>query len=146
MYGARPLRRYIAHEVETRIARALLRGAVPDGATIRLDLGEGGELVVSHEAPAGRRHDRRWRLQRRTVVTCPHCGKRNRVPSVADGVPRCGNCRHPLPWIAEAGDDDFAAVAERAPIPCWWISGRPGAVRAAWSAPRWNSWPPNGPA
>jgi thioredoxin 2 len=54
---------------------------------------------------------------RRTVITCPHCGKRNRVPSVADGVPRCGNCHHTLPWIAEAGDDDFAAVAERASIP-----------------------------
>ena len=54
---------------------------------------------------------------RRTVVTCPHCGKRNRVPSVADGVPRCGNCHHSLPWIAEAGDDDFATVAERASIP-----------------------------
>ena len=53
----------------------------------------------------------------RTVVTCPHCGKRNRVPSVADGVPRCGNCHNSLPWIAEAGDDDFAAVAERASIP-----------------------------
>jgi len=54
---------------------------------------------------------------RRTVVTCPHCGRRNRVPSVADGVPRCGNCHNSLPWIAEAGDDDFAAVAERASIP-----------------------------
>jgi thioredoxin 2 len=54
---------------------------------------------------------------RRTVVTCLHCGKRNRVPSVADGVPRCGNCHHSLPWIAEAGDDDFAAVTERATIP-----------------------------
>jgi ATP-dependent Clp protease ATP-binding subunit ClpB len=53
VYGARPLRRYIAHEVETRIARALLRDAVPDGATIHLDLGEGGELVVSHEVPTG---------------------------------------------------------------------------------------------
>ena len=54
---------------------------------------------------------------RRTVVTCVHCGRRNRVPSVADGFPRCGNCRHSLPWIAEAADDDFAAVAERASIP-----------------------------
>ena len=54
---------------------------------------------------------------RRTVVTCPHCGRRNRVPSVADGVPRCGNCHNSLPWIAEAGDDDFVAVAERASIP-----------------------------
>ena len=56
-------------------------------------------------------------VARRTVVTCPHCGKRNRVPSVADGVPRCGNCHNSLPWIAEAGDDDFAAIAERASIP-----------------------------
>ena len=32
VYGARPLRRFIAREVETRIARALLRDAVPDGA------------------------------------------------------------------------------------------------------------------
>jgi ATP-dependent Clp protease ATP-binding subunit ClpB len=39
--------------VETRIARALLREAVPDSATVRLDLGEAGELVVSHEVPAG---------------------------------------------------------------------------------------------
>ena len=56
-------------------------------------------------------------VARWTVVTCPHCGKRNRVPSVADGVPRCGNCHNSLPWIAEAGDDDFAAIAERASIP-----------------------------
>ena len=32
VYGARPLRRFIAHEVETRIGRALLAGDVPDGA------------------------------------------------------------------------------------------------------------------
>ena len=28
VYGARPLRRFISHEVETRIGRALLRGDV----------------------------------------------------------------------------------------------------------------------
>jgi thioredoxin 2 len=32
-------------------------------------------------------------------------------------VPRCGNCHQNLPWIADAGDDDFAEVAERAPVP-----------------------------
>ena len=31
VYGARPLRRYIAHDVETRIARALLAGELADG-------------------------------------------------------------------------------------------------------------------
>jgi thioredoxin 2 len=52
-----------------------------------------------------------------TVVTCPNCGTRNRVPAVADGTPTCGNCHAPLPWIAEAGDADFGEVAERAPLP-----------------------------
>lgn len=50
-------------------------------------------------------------------VTCPHCGKRNRVPAVGDGVPRCGNCHQNLPWIADAGDDDFTEVAERSSVP-----------------------------
>jgi ATP-dependent Clp protease ATP-binding subunit ClpB len=45
VYGARPLRRYIQREVETRIGRALLAGEVRDGATIAIDA-EGDELVV----------------------------------------------------------------------------------------------------
>ena len=36
VYGARPLRRFIAREVETRIGRALLAGDVRDGAVIRV--------------------------------------------------------------------------------------------------------------
>jgi thioredoxin 2 len=51
------------------------------------------------------------------VVECPNCGRKNRVPAAADGIPRCGNCHNPLPWVAEAGDDDFGDVAERANIP-----------------------------
>ena len=50
VYGARPLRRFIAHEVETRIGRALLGGEVQDGATIRVDAA-GGELLVTYENP-----------------------------------------------------------------------------------------------
>ena len=51
IYGARPLRRYIAREVETPIGRALIAGDARDGAVIRI--GEaGGELVVSYENPA----------------------------------------------------------------------------------------------
>jgi ATP-dependent Clp protease ATP-binding subunit ClpB len=49
IYGARPLRRYISHEVETRIGRALLSGAVLEGATIRVDAAD-GELVVNYVA------------------------------------------------------------------------------------------------
>jgi thioredoxin 2 len=39
------------------------------------------------------------------------------VPAVASGVPHCGNCHKPLPWIVDAGDDTFAEVAERASVP-----------------------------
>jgi thioredoxin 2 len=51
------------------------------------------------------------------VIQCPHCGKKNRVPAAADGVPRCGNCHQPLPWVAEASDDDFADVVEKSSVP-----------------------------
>jgi ATP-dependent Clp protease ATP-binding subunit ClpB len=49
VYGARPLRRYIAHEVETRIGRALLGGDVASGGTVRVDV-DSGELTVVFEA------------------------------------------------------------------------------------------------
>ncbi len=49
-FGARPLRRFIAREVETRIGRALLAGDILDGAVIRVELRE-DELAVSHENP-----------------------------------------------------------------------------------------------
>jgi ATP-dependent Clp protease ATP-binding subunit ClpB len=45
VYGARPLRRFIQHEVETRIARTLLSGQIHDGATISLDA-DGDELKI----------------------------------------------------------------------------------------------------
>jgi ATP-dependent Clp protease ATP-binding subunit ClpB len=45
-YGARPLRRFIAREVETRVGRALLRNDVPDGGVISVEV-LNGELVVS---------------------------------------------------------------------------------------------------
>ena len=51
------------------------------------------------------------------LMRCPHCGRRNRVPAVASGTPRCGNCHRPLPWIVDAGDDDFPSVAEAASVP-----------------------------
>ncbi|GAC51062.1 ATP-dependent chaperone ClpB [Gordonia sp. w5E2] len=51
VYGARPLRRYIAHEVETRIGRALLRGEIEPGGTISVTV-DGGELAVAYTEPA----------------------------------------------------------------------------------------------
>ena len=51
VYGARPLRRYIAHEVETKIGRALLRGEIEPGGTIAVTV-DGGELAVAYAEPA----------------------------------------------------------------------------------------------
>ena len=51
VYGARPLRRFIAREVETRIGRALLAGDIKDGATVRVELGA-GQLAVSYRNPS----------------------------------------------------------------------------------------------
>jgi ATP-dependent Clp protease ATP-binding subunit ClpB len=48
VYGARPLRRFISREVETRLGRALLSGDVQDGSTVRIDV-RAGELVVTFE-------------------------------------------------------------------------------------------------
>src|ERR1700724_2682062 len=51
------------------------------------------------------------------LVRCRNCGRRNRVPAAAAGIPRCGNCHQPLPWIADADDNTFAEVAKAASVP-----------------------------
>ncbi len=53
----------------------------------------------------------------KTVVVCPNCGRKNRVPAAARGKPQCSNCHHPLPWIVEADDSTFADAADQATIP-----------------------------
>ena len=50
VFGARPLKRFIQHHLETRIARALIAGDIADGDTITVDL-ENGDLRVRHQAP-----------------------------------------------------------------------------------------------
>ncbi|WIX98119.1 ATP-dependent chaperone ClpB [Amycolatopsis mongoliensis] len=53
VYGARPLRRYISHEVETKIGRTLLRGDPTEGLVITVDAKD-GELVVTYNGGEGR--------------------------------------------------------------------------------------------
>ncbi|WP_358552265.1 ATP-dependent chaperone ClpB [Nonomuraea sp. NPDC049750] len=48
VYGARPLRRFIAREVETRIGRALLSGDIPEGSTVTVDVDKGEPTVTFH--------------------------------------------------------------------------------------------------
>jgi ATP-dependent Clp protease ATP-binding subunit ClpB len=50
VYGARPLRRFISREVETRIGRALLSGDIRDSATITIDA-TNNELHVNYQNP-----------------------------------------------------------------------------------------------
>lgn len=51
------------------------------------------------------------------TVRCETCERLNRVPAAAQGKPRCGNCKAFLPWIVDAGDDDFAQIAAQATVP-----------------------------
>ncbi len=51
VYGARPLRRFIQREVETRIARALIAGEIDDASTVTLDVA-GDELQVRWDEEA----------------------------------------------------------------------------------------------
>jgi thioredoxin 2 len=39
------------------------------------------------------------------------------VPAAAGGIPRCGVCHSPLPWIVDADDGSFAEVVDAAALP-----------------------------
>ena len=56
VYGARPLRRFIQREVETRIGRALISGEIRDGAVITVDA-QDDQLVVRWTQPDGEAAD-----------------------------------------------------------------------------------------
>jgi ATP-dependent Clp protease ATP-binding subunit ClpB len=51
VYGARPLRRYLQHQLETRLGRELIAGDIRDGASITIDAGEEGLMIV-HRNPS----------------------------------------------------------------------------------------------
>ena len=50
VFGARPLKRYLQRELETKIGRALIGGDIVEGSTIYVDVHEGA-LGIRHEAP-----------------------------------------------------------------------------------------------
>ncbi len=59
VYGARPLRRYIAHEVETKIGRALLRGEIAPGGAPSVSRWTATSSPSRMRNPLSRRPDRR---------------------------------------------------------------------------------------
>ena len=50
VYGARPLKRFLQHQLESRIGRALIAGEVHDGARLVVDV-ENGSLAVDIQNP-----------------------------------------------------------------------------------------------
>ncbi|BCR06735.1 chaperone protein ClpB [Desulfuromonas versatilis] len=58
VYGARPLKRYLQHQLETRIGRALIGGEVRDGAAITVDAGDEGLTVTTANPPGGQNETR----------------------------------------------------------------------------------------
>jgi ATP-dependent Clp protease ATP-binding subunit ClpB len=57
VYGARPLRRHLQREVETRIGRALLGGDVTDGSTVIVDHSDQTGLTVTWTPPQQQHQD-----------------------------------------------------------------------------------------
>ncbi len=59
VYGARPLKRVLQREIETRVGRALVRGDIADGDRVTVDVHE-GLLTIRHEkaeVPEPRPHE-----------------------------------------------------------------------------------------
>ncbi|CAG7613694.1 ATP-dependent Clp protease ATP-binding subunit [Leucobacter soli] len=50
VYGARPLRRLMQHEIDDRLARAVLSGEVRDGQTVLVDVAAGGDSLSVESA------------------------------------------------------------------------------------------------
>ncbi|MBT2497554.1 AAA family ATPase [Agromyces sp. ISL-38] len=50
LYGARPLRRLMQHEIDDRLARALLTGEIRDGDTVTVALADDGESLTVAKA------------------------------------------------------------------------------------------------
>jgi ATP-dependent Clp protease ATP-binding subunit ClpB len=53
VFGARPLKRFLQHELESRIARALIAGEAPEGSTVAVGLAD-GRLAVEILPPSTR--------------------------------------------------------------------------------------------
>ncbi len=55
VYGARPLKRYLQHHLETRLGRAIIASEVREGSSITVDV-DSGSLAVLFSSPASTAH------------------------------------------------------------------------------------------
>jgi thioredoxin 2 len=52
-----------------------------------------------------------------SIVTCPNCGRKNRLRPSSEGVPRCSVCHATLPWVVDADRETFdAELAASVPV------------------------------
>ncbi len=76
------------------------------------------------------------------IRVCSNCGQKNRIPGkFLASTGRCGNCKGPLPPVAEplAADDPlFDEVIQNAPVPVLVDFWRSGAGRAGLPRPKWR--------
>jgi thioredoxin 2 len=47
-----------------------------------------------------------------TILTCPACGKKNRIRPNEHGTPHCGSCGQALAWVVNATDETFGREAQ----------------------------------
>ena len=47
-----------------------------------------------------------------SVLVCTNCRAKNRIRPSARGVPTCGRCSQPLPWLVDATDASFDTEAD----------------------------------
>ncbi len=52
-----------------------------------------------------------------TIVECPNCGTKNRIPIAAGGVVQCAQCHQRLPWVVDADESNFDAVVNSSKVP-----------------------------
>jgi len=48
-------------------------------------------------------------------LTCPNCGAVNLIRPSPRGVPHCGTCGKPLPWVVDADESTFEIEAKASP-------------------------------
>ncbi len=68
-------------------------------------------MTAQSEPPAGGTADRSAPV---SVLTCPSCGRKNRIRPSERGAPHCGSCGTRLPWLVSATDDTFDVEAKAA--------------------------------
>jgi ATP-dependent Clp protease ATP-binding subunit ClpB len=140
-YGARPLRRFIAREVETRVARALLSGDLPEDSTIVVDRVDEQLTVVPSQpdreqaAACARSCEARcqW-LSVRTAARRIACPPRRTVHLHVETV----RTRF-RGWSTRPTRTSQQWRMKRRSL-CSSTSGLPGVGHAEWSPPFWSNW------